>query len=375
MATTELFKILSETAREIPIMIIATKKDEYHDLQYMKAKRDPAIFEDPELYADKELQNRVALIKKELLDIENGRCDDIVPVSYGRFPPMTSKSMHSRNCLDDKESIRTLTEVTSRCFDHEKVRMQFVAAQVTRIDLKVDLAIIEAMRVYKNAVTSAATIACIPTASSTNRVTVAVVVCKAIVACFGVPGVSAKAIQEIVKCEVWDDMGHNVNVFFAESIAVVGAVGTLIFGGAPLFLAASAINIPFVVPATARLVLMLACDMILILSRAYKDCIDRSVRQPLTQDIDRAAIAYRRISKVVHREIKDLIPQTNVIKTFRAAKILVEFREIVEKFKVQFTEGIGKGLNLQVSYPTDKNRSQSSSVAAQENKRLLDSPP
>ena len=144
--------------------------------------------------------------------------------------------------------------------------MQFVAAQVTRIDLKIDLAIIEAMSIYKNAVRSAAGLACIPMASSTNRITVAFVVCKAIVACFGIPSVSAKAIQAIIKCEIWDDMGHNINVLFAEAIAVAGVIGTLVVAGAPVFLAAGALNISFVVPATARLILMLACDVIPILT-------------------------------------------------------------------------------------------------------------
>lgn len=60
-----------------------------------------------------------------------------------------------RNCKaeidwsDDKEPIKTLSEETARCFDYEKVRMMYVAAQVVRIDLKVDLAVLKTMLIYK----------------------------------------------------------------------------------------------------------------------------------------------------------------------------------------------------------------------------------
>ena len=242
--------------------------------------------------------------------------------------------------IDDKESIRMLTE-TSRYFDHVKVRKLYIAAQVTRRDLKVDLAVTETMRLYRRIVRSAAGAAFVPLASSSNRVTVSILICKAIVSCFGTPSVSAVTIQEIVKSIVWDDLEHNISIIFAEAVAVMGITGSLALGGAPIFLASGVVNMTFAVPATARLFLMLACDVILILTRAYKACTDKCLGQPLKKDIENAAFAYRNISRSVHRAVKDLLPRVNFIKAFKAKKIEVGFEEILEKYKREFAEELG----------------------------------
>lgn len=157
------------------------------------------------------------------------------------------------------------------CFDHDKVRLVYIASQVTRIDLKVDLAIAETMQIYKHTVRSALLAGYVPGGASTTRITTATVLCKAIISCFGLPRLSHETILEIVKSVIWDDMGHNVSVLFAEGMAITGLVLTLVSGGvfAPAIALAGAINTPIVVPATTRLFLMLACDVILILTQAW----------------------------------------------------------------------------------------------------------
>ena len=205
------------------------------------------------------------------------------------------------------------------------------------------------MRLYRRIVRSAAGAAFVPLASSSNRVTVAVLICKAIVACFGTPTVSGVTIQEIVKSVVWDDLEHNFSIVFAESMAVIGIGGSIVLGGAPVFLASGIINMTFAVPATARLFLMLACDVILILTRAYKACTDKCLGQPLKKDIENAAFAYRNISKGVHRAVKDLLPRVNFIGAFKAKKIEIGFEEILEKYKREFTEEVGTVPSYSVS--------------------------
>jgi hypothetical protein len=73
-------------------------------------------------------------------------------------------------------------------------------------------------------------------ASSANRMAAAVTVCKSIIACFGLPTVSADVALQIAKANVWDDMANNLCVAFAEGLAGLGILGSLITFGAPAFL-------------------------------------------------------------------------------------------------------------------------------------------
>ena len=216
--------------------------------------------------------------------------------------------------------------------------MLYVAAQVARIDLKVDLAVTETMKIYRRVLKSAISVSAIPLGSTTNRVTVAVVVSKAVVNAFGVPSVTAATVQEIVKNIIWDDVGRSFGVLAAECIATAGVFGTLIFGGMPFFLAAGAVNAPIIIPPTAELLLMLSCDLILILTRAFKDCTHQCLGQPLKKDIEKAAHAYRHFAKQVHREIKNLISNFNMIKNFHTGKIKIGVEKIVEKYTRLFIE-------------------------------------
>ena len=251
----------------------------------------------------------------------------------------TANSGKAKNDLiEDHTSIQMLAEETARCFDHEKVRMLYIAAQVARIDLKVDLAVTKTMQIYNQILKSASSVSVIPLANTTHRVTVAVVVCKAVVNAFGVPSVTAATVQQIVKNVIWDDMGSNISVFVADCIATAGVFGTLILFGMPVFLAAGAVNIPIIVTATAELLLMLSCDVILILVRAFKDCTHQCLGQPLKKDIEKAALAYRQFAKQVHQEIKDLISKFNIIKVFQVAKIKVGVETIIEKYTKLFVE-------------------------------------
>lgn len=251
----------------------------------------------------------------------------------------SAKSGKAKNdWIEDNTSIQMLAEETARCCDDEKVRMLYIAAQVARIDLKVDLAVTKTMQIYSRILKSASSLSAVPLANITNRVTVAVVVCKAVVNAFGVPSVTAATVQQIVKNVIWDDMGSNISVFVADCIATVGLFGTLILFGMPVFLAAGAVNIPIIVPATAELLLMLSCDVILILVRAFKDCTHQCLGQPLKKDIEEAALAYRQFAKQVHQEIKDLISKLNIIKLFQVAKIKIGVEKILEKYTKLFVE-------------------------------------
>ncbi|KAL9057437.1 MAG: hypothetical protein Q9206_002350 [Seirophora lacunosa] len=243
------------------------------------------------------------------------------------------------NGVDDKESIKVLAEETARYFDHEKVRMLYVAAQVARIDLKVDLATTKTMQIYKRVVKSAGGTSLIPMATTTSRVTVGAVVCTAVVNAFGVPSVTAATVRQIVKSIIWDDLGGNFKVFLAECIAAAGIVRTIGLFGMPVFLAAGALTAPVAIVATAELLLMLSCDLILVLRRAFKDCTHQSLGHPLKKNIEKAALAYREFAPGVHKEIKILTPSsTKFYQAFKSAKIKMGFEQIIEKYTQSFVE-------------------------------------
>lgn len=225
----------------------------------------------------------------------------------------------------------------------------YVAAQVARMDLKVDSAVRETMRVYKNTIKSTPALGLIPLASSSNRVAVAVAVCKALVNSFSGPSINVTTVQQIVKNVIWDDVEHNFNNLLAGTFAITWPLGTMI------------INVALIVPSNIRLLLMLACDVTLVLTRAFKECTRRCTGQPLKRDIEKAAYDYRTISRQVHDEVKELIPMHNVYRSFQAERIKNGFRQILDTYLKLFVDGAGTWTSANVP-DKESLRSESSSV-------------
>ncbi len=162
------------------------------------------------------------------------------------------------------------------------------------------------------------------------QVTISAVICKTIVSCFGIPTVSSKTVQEIVNSVIWEDFGHKISVLCVDFLGI-GIIGA-----------------PMIVPVVARLFLMLACDVILILVRAFKESTKKCIGQPLKKDIEVAASAYRQISKAVHKRIKKAIPRRNVVKSFQTNKVKSTIEEIIGEYKSLVMEGIEQGSSLKV---------------------------
>lgn len=243
---------------------------------------------------------------------------------------------------DDRKSIERLNQMTVDNVKDEKLQMLYIATQTASINLKINTAVGEVMKIYRRVVGTASTLSVIPTATTTNRAGAAMAICKAIVQCFGLPTVNYRTILEIVRNTVWDDAGHNLLVMFSEAVAVFGMIGTVAFGGMPVFLAAGAFNFPLVVPATTRLMLMLASDLILILVRAFRSTTTTCIGQPEEKHVARAARDYRRISGNVHQAIFKVVPKSNVVRSFRYGKIRLGLEEVVKHFQ----EEVSKDSNL-----------------------------
>lgn len=227
------------------------------------------------------------------------------------------------------------------CFSSDRLKLLYIRAQVGRIDLKVDLAILEAMRVYRNVVNSSMGLAWVPIGGTTKRFSVATNLCQAIATCFGVQGVNKKTIYEICKSNVVDDVGKSLVTAVAKATSAVNLLLMIGFGGTGLFQVPMVANIALVVPIAARLMLMLSCDLILIFSRAFNEASAKYRAQPRPEDIQMAAKAYQSHSKAVHAEVKILVPKLTrgMHKCYKTSEIELGVREIIEEFKFAATEG------------------------------------
>lgn len=190
------------------------------------------------------------------------------------------------------------------------------------------------MRIYKNVLVSSSSLAAVPTAITTNRMSAATDLCRALITCFGMPQINAETAFAIYRNAMPDDIGNGLAVAFAEALAALGILSAVFSGGiVPGFLASQVLNVPLVVPANARLLLMLAADLILVFARAFREASAKCVMQPLEGDLQRATSAYKPHCKDVHRRVSDLIRKRDVIKAFKLHVVEKEFAEIIEQFK------------------------------------------
>lgn len=226
---------------------------------------------------------------------------------------------------DDPDSIRKLTQKTAECFGHERVvRLLYIRAQVTRIDLKIDLALAETMRVYRHILASSTILAGVPIGTATNKFSAAIHILRAIKLCFGVPSVSSEAMLAICRTNLWDDLGNNALVALAKGLSILGVFATIsTLGVVPMFIIPMVLNIPLAVPQTARMFL------------------GKCFGQPLRQDIEKAVLDYKPWCRDIHRKVKNLVPKFNIVKTFRMGDIEVQIKNIIEEFKSKAIDGVG----------------------------------
>lgn len=119
-----------------------------------------------------------------------------------------------------------------------------------------------------------------------------------------------------------------------EGISAVG-IGSSALTLVPAFLVTGAISLPLIVPATCRLFLTMACDLILVLVRSFKEATFRDSGQPTERDVTAAARNYRirGYSELVHSDVKKLIPRRSLSASYKCEKVRVGVEAIVESYK------------------------------------------
>ncbi|KAK1506578.1 uncharacterized protein CCOS01_16437 [Colletotrichum costaricense] len=317
--------VRAEYAKDIPVIVIATKKDDFEKIHFSDgvmsalAQGQTPDYENLAQFARDQVNRRLRDLEKLIMNLDGGRFDVCVAVSK-----------------DDDKSIQSLVCDTAECFSHEKIRLLYIRAQVARLDLKVDLALESVMAIYKNVVRRSTLTAGLPAATPVNRKLAAIKLCEAILSCFGIPGVDGKTAFDVYGRNIFDKEGNSIATATAEAIAAVSAITTGIFLGIPFFLISAGSNVPLVVPTTARLILMLACDLILMFSRGFQEASGKCNTQPQLADLEKAAAAYQAHSPRVHKMVKALVPGVSMC--FRMDKIKLGIKEILQDSR-QFFAG------------------------------------
>ncbi|KAL9580058.1 MAG: hypothetical protein Q9203_006458, partial [Teloschistes exilis] len=350
-ATKDLFKAVSEHTAEVPVIVVATKLDHFRAIMREEAREGekPSAYEaSPQQrvdldrkyaeYASERIKERTDLIESEFQNFDAGHLDGCVAVarSLSRLVTIDIGALQL-TITDDHKSIERLNQITLENVKDEKLQLLYIATQTASINLKINTAIGEVMKIYRRVLASTSTVSCIPTAVTTNRAGAAMAICKAIVQCFGLPTVNYGRILEIVKTTVWGDTGHNALILFSEAVTAVAMMFTVATAGLPVFLAAGAFNFPMVVPATTRLMLMIASDLILVLVRAFRSTTTTCVGQPEEEHVIQAARDYRHIRGNVHEEVLRLVPKKNVMKSFRYGKVRLGLENVIRRYQEEVT--------------------------------------
>ncbi|KAK5686968.1 hypothetical protein LTS10_001104 [Elasticomyces elasticus] len=310
-ATEKLFMAVSKFASDVPIVVVATKKDDFLEIQFgahRKAmKKEGKRFDEDacDQYAAERLVERIQKIEAEMQSVPGGRLNACVAISQ-----------------DDESSIADLSKITSRCFDTDTVRLLYIRAQVTRIDLKIDLALCEVARRYKRLIRSATGASFAPMGATITRKVSINQVTKAIINCFGLPSVSANTAVEALRSSVWKSLGSNATLALAESLQIIGTIGTVFVLGIPVWAVSGG---------------------------SFKEVTFRASGQPNAKDVSAAARNYmiRGYSQHVHRDIKALVPRHSVYASMKAETVRQGVEAIFANYKDQLMEDVDLPLKLE----------------------------
>lgn len=131
--------------------------------------------------------------------------------------------------IDDNGSIDDLNKATLESFSQERMRVLYIATQNASIDTKVDFAAIETIKIYRRLMGTSIALSMLPKASTSNRSAAILSICGEISRCFGLPGLNPSTLYEIIKFNLWDDIGHNVLTLLPRLSPVSGLPAQLLW--------------------------------------------------------------------------------------------------------------------------------------------------
>ncbi|THW54725.1 hypothetical protein D6D20_09997, partial [Aureobasidium pullulans] len=324
----EIFTILAAFAAHIPIIIVGTKKDKFLDQQESVARRQlaPTVPNSADLdkqsrqMAAEGLQARQSAFRDELEKIPNLNINSIQFVHVSK---------------DDENSIRSLVNQTLDLINNDEARLRCTAAQVIDVEPKIKQAIEESIRLLRHGVWASSVGAVGIVVPSITTPTISRILCDNILICFGFPKINPASVNNIMNKII----GWNLIRFLAQQVSQSVTLGSLVAGltivslggGAPIIGLMSLLE----APAAARMIIKCACDLILILDRAFK----HGGKFVTSTDIELASREYvakptekgRSKRKEVHARVMKLIPivSKRFWNSVRISKIKVGMDEII----------------------------------------------
>ena len=219
--------------------------------------------------------------------------------------------------------------------NNDEARLRCTAAQVIDVEPKINQAIEESIRLLRHGVWASSVGAVGIVVPSITTPTISRILCDNILICFGFPKINPASVNNIMNKII----GWNLIRFLAQQVSQSVTLGSLVAGltivslggGAPIIGLMSLLE----APAAARMIIKCACDLILILDRAFK----HGGKFVTSTDIELASREYvakpsekgRSKRKEVHARVMKLIPI--VSKRFwnpvRISKIKVGMDEII----------------------------------------------
>ena len=153
--------------------------------------------------------------------------------------------------------------------------------------------------------------------------------------------VSIQTVLDIASVNFPADIGNMILTTITEGINALGVLGTIVAGGMPVFLASTVLNAPMVPVLNARVFLHLACDLILIFSRAFQAVSISCYTQPQKTQLEAAARHYRQYSKAVHADVKKMAPST-IFGVFKVENIRAGVEQVLQEWTPTVIEGAEK---------------------------------
>ncbi|KAF5492426.1 hypothetical protein CGCS363_v010566 [Colletotrichum siamense] len=304
-----------------PVVIVGTKKDEYLS-RHRGEMQETAM-----------LSARETVLRQTFA--ENPETSPFWPQLKVKFA-FVSKY--------DQDSIKALIQMTIDGFSSPVVSEAMVVAQSLEVETKIDQAIERTLKLLRATVTASGIAVGPRVISAMTTPTISQMLCQEIAhGSFGIPKASIGDIDAVMTDVVWGNLAPFMALNLSQSFIIWGGAVcihyTTAVGGIPLALGAPLLE----APAAVRMVLKCACDLILILDQAFRQC-----GRGVTKDSIRAIAAVyvnsnigsltnvieaeKSRKRAVHCAVNDLVPWvSNKSLEVQSRKTLWIYREGVTR--------------------------------------------
>ncbi|CAN9144840.1 unnamed protein product [Alternaria alternata] len=325
----DLFKVLNECKSTIPVVVICSKVDRLRAMY--RGEVDEEVNDDQ--LTDKERRRVVDAKVTERVDLFKATIEKALVKTSQGYPYMAGPIFTSEK---DAKSIKNLVGVTYNNLNNEQVRAMFSQAQGVDVELKVQEAIKESLRLYKHAVRTSA----VPLSfsGSISTTVVAPMIVGAICGIFNFHGISGDIAWRCIANVLVSNTTANVVQLFAQALGATGVgmagTGVGVVPGAVIATSAAAVNIVST-PQFSRALLMCALDTIIIMDHAFWQC-DSDQKEVKKENIDKSAEWFNngRSSKV-HEDIRSMIRIWNPFEAFDYVRLEKEMNAIVSRYRYQ----------------------------------------